>query len=1415
MQRNIIDDTQVLFDGNNGYENNPGWGGSVEDHSPRADHRPDDPPGGRLSTPPPADDGDGGDAGARNHIRDVPGEGVPPANEGATNSTEREPKKRSRAAVRIASLNMRGGGLNSSREKWVGVHSLLREESLSILALQETHISDADRREIEKLYKRMRIFNSPDPLHPTSRGGVAIVLNTHKTNWKNAEDTVLVPGRAILVTLEWGNKTKLRILAVYAPSGNDEANKEFWEALEKKLKKDKIKIDVLLGDLNMVDSGLDRLPARADPAAVVDSFLSMTLSQHMHDGWRLANPSKLDYTFRTNPRDDGSTSHSRIDRIYVKEELVERTDEWRIMVTGLRTDHFMVSAYITTDETPFVGKGRCTIPEFLTDYKDVRQAFMKTAKEACSAILELSRKPEERTDERNVQTLWKDLKEALLTTGQESAKTRSTKLDRLIKKWEKRRKAILKVAEEDLENEEVLHLDEIEEELRELRAARILRKSTAIAAKHHALGESGTKYDYILHREQKPRDTIYALRKPGPGPPQYEKTTNGMVKLATEHHQALQDTYEHELGEAEWENRAQDVLSNLKPKVKEADRADMEAEITAGEVESAIMNIKSGKAAGLDGIPIEIWKFLLKGHPEEQQRDDHGKKTRVTSGIEHALAAVLNDITEYGVAPGGFTQFLTRVQGMPEKILKQFEKIADDLIHAKHGEEKSNTIGVDTIRSKIEEGGLRALDMRARNEAIEVMKLCTFLLPPELRPRWCEVAERILAENAILQFATRIGSNFLINPFIQGWRVNVDSTVLPDSLKRMMKVAEKYGAKFMPLRITQTLRKRMPYWFHWANKPQLVSQYYDKWAKCQQLNHRIKFVGEMLEHSVKGRRTNCKNRVNCKCQTCHQDRRLGCENPAQCRKNASLKLDNISPEWDPRRHDDDPENEVMDDLEPLDDSYNKAWRPDLSKEEWPVQLVRIFTKPDPEPSDDGHNPLQTAQHTQHPIGRRTRNSRRRTAGGARRDDIEVYTDGSCIGNGTDDAKCGSGVWYGPDDPRNKALRVDLHPRSNNVGELVAILSAVQAHANDGRLRVVSDSKYVLNIMTKHAQRWLDAGFIGVANKPIVRALIGELMHAKAVVYTKKVKGHSGDVGNDGADVLANEGAGKDQPDRVDLSRGEELEKIGAATHALTQAMAYEAIKTRKPIPPRRNTERMLERTKAVLEELTGEVPTSAAVWLSLRRRKAATISQKFGAYAWRTLHEGYKLGKYWDNIDELRDDRMPCRDCEVPIESMAHILQDCRVSGQETIWELAKAVWAVTGLEWPVVTLETVLGVGLLKAKNAEDKVLKGRTRLLQILISESAHLAWCIRCEYRIASKSHSREEVEGRWRAAISRRLRIDWTLANKQAYGKKALSYRVIEATWHNVASNRETIRSDLVATEVLVGSARPRRPRGRNR
>ncbi|KAI9462751.1 hypothetical protein F5148DRAFT_954742, partial [Russula earlei] len=57
-----------------------------------------------------------------------------------------------------------------------------------------------------------------------------------------------------------------------------------------------------------------------------------------------------------------------------------------------------------------------------------------------------------------------------------------------------------------------------------------------------------------------------------------------------------------------------------------------------------------------------------------------------------------------------------------------------------------------------------------------------------------------------------------------------------------------------------------------------------------------------------------------------------------------------------------------------------------------------------------------------------------------------------------------------------------------------------------------------------------------------------------------------------------------------------------------------------------------------------------------------------------------------------------------------------------------------------------------------------GPTRLLQILISESAHLTWILRCESVIQGLQHGRALIATRWRNAINRRLTTDKLMTTK---------------------------------------------------
>ncbi|TEB22366.1 hypothetical protein FA13DRAFT_1641469 [Coprinellus micaceus] len=242
----------------------------------------------------------------------------------------------------------------------------------------------------------------------------------------------------------------------------------------------------------------------------------------------------------------------------------------------------------------------------------------------------------------------------------------------------------------------------------------------------------------------------------------------------------------------------------------------------------------------------------------------------------------------------------------------------------------------------------------------------------------------------------------------------------------------------------------------------------------------------------------------------------------------------------------------------------------------------------------------------------------------------------------------------------------------------------------------------------------------------------------------------------------------------------------------------------------------MELTCATIEEITGVNHTPESLWVSLHRRKKFTLTQKYSAFAWRGVHGAQKVGEYW--IQAKKEDWAPCEYCGVPIESMQHILLECKASGQEVIWDLARRAWADTAAEWPPISMGVILGAALMEVKKEDGKKLRGKSRLIQILISESAYLIWLIRNEWRIEHeqdprKLHAKQEVENRWWAAINKRRNIDWALTNRRAYGRKALAKKDVKNTWDGVPDPK--VRNDAVGTGVIVGRASSRRPPGRNR
>jgi ribonuclease HI len=79
---------------------------------------------------------------------------------------------------------------------------------------------------------------------------------------------------------------------------------------------------------------------------------------------------------------------------------------------------------------------------------------------------------------------------------------------------------------------------------------------------------------------------------------------------------------------------------------------------------------------------------------------------------------------------------------------------------------------------------------------------------------------------------------------------------------------------------------------------------------------------------------------------------------------------------------------------------------------------------------------------------------------------------------------------------------------------------------------------------------------------------------------------------------------------------------------------------------------------------------------------------------------------------------------------MEHILSQCEIPGQKEVWDLAKELWTKRNPNWPWPGIGTIISAGLANFKNDEGKIKPGEARLYRILMAESAHLIWKIRCE-------------------------------------------------------------------------------------
>jgi ribonuclease HI len=135
--------------------------------------------------------------------------------------------------------------------------------------------------------------------------------------------------------------------------------------------------------------------------------------------------------------------------------------------------------------------------------------------------------------------------------------------------------------------------------------------------------------------------------------------------------------------------------------------------------------------------------------------------------------------------------------------------------------------------------------------------------------------------------------------------------------------------------------------------------------------------------------------------------------------------------------------------------------------------------------------------------------------------VEIYTDGACRGNP------GPGGWAALliCGGERKEVSGAEAATTNNRMELSAAIFGLRALKRRCAVTLITDSKYVMDGITKWLPNWKERGWRTAAREPVKNQDLWQELDAAVAaqdIEWQWVKGHSGQEGNEYVDQLANQ-----------------------------------------------------------------------------------------------------------------------------------------------------------------------------------------------------------------------------------------------------------------------------------------------------
>ena len=240
---------------------------------------------------------------------------------------------------------------------------------------------------------------------------------------------------------------------------------------------------------------------------------------------------------------------------------------------------------------------------------------------------------------------------------------------------------------------------------------------------------------------------------------------------------------------------------------------------------------------------------------------------------------------------GGLTQFLTKAQGMPQRIEDTLIRLTHDFIWQDNTHPR---IALRILFHMVDEGRLNLLDLSTRNKAIEIIWLKTYL---DLFPKWPIWAK--LTDIIINAAAPRhTNPQVWINTFFQTWNPSIRGEhvkILNKDIRRIIKITQKYKLTINTMRLSPHLKTLLPAWYHLEAEQRPMG---NPTTKCLIQNHNIKTIVDTLKVSARLRNPMHPHPHEqnqwCLYSDCILDHlRISCRNPYKCATEALERLQTI------------------------------------------------------------------------------------------------------------------------------------------------------------------------------------------------------------------------------------------------------------------------------------------------------------------------------------------------------------------------------------------------------------------------------------------------------------------------------------------------------------------------------------------